>query len=124
MSLLAAPQLLVVSLMVESDHVTLLQTGSVYEWFGVLLLSVGSFVLAYLLWYGLLERDRLDQIAPFALLMPLVSMFNGVVFFYEALTKDFLLGAVLVLSGLVITIMARDARARSGAAPDLNTLAD
>ena len=121
MSLLAAPQLLVVSLMVESDHITLLQTGSVYEWFGVLLLGVGYFVLAYLLWYGLLERNRMDQVAPFALLMPLVGMFNGVVFFDETLTKDFLLGAALVLSGLVITIMARDARARSGALPGLNT---
>ncbi|WP_054005024.1 EamA family transporter [Cypionkella psychrotolerans] len=77
MSLLAAPQLLAVSLIVESDHITLLQTGSAYEWSGVLLLGVGSFVLAYLLWYGLLKRNRMDQVAPFALLMPLVGMFNG-----------------------------------------------
>nr|WP_156317328.1 hypothetical protein [Cypionkella psychrotolerans] len=46
------------------------------------------------------------------------------VFSDETLTKDFLLGAALVLSGLVIAIMARDARARNGAPPDLNTLAD
>ncbi len=31
MSLLAAPQLLAVSLIVESDHITQLQTGSAYE---------------------------------------------------------------------------------------------
>ena len=121
MSLLAAPQLLAASLVLETDHVTALQTGSAYEWFGVLLLGVGSFVVAYLLWYALLERNRMDQVAPFALLMPLVGMFNGVVFFGETLTKDFLLGAALVLSGLVVTIVARDARPGVQVAPSLNT---
>ena len=63
----------------------------------------------------------MDQAAPFALLTPLVGMFNGVMFFDATLTQDFLLGAVLVLAGLVITIVPRDARTRRGAPPDLNT---
>ena len=110
MSLLAVPQLFAASLLVEDDHLGRLMTGSAYEWFGVVFLGVGSFVVAYLIWYGLLERNRMDQVAPFALLMPLVGMFNGVVFFDETLTRLFLFGAALVLSGLVITIMARDPR--------------
>lgn len=78
--------------------------------------------MAYLLWYGLLERNRMDQVAPFALLMPLIGMFNGVMFFHETLTPSFFLGAALVLSGLVITIIARDA---SGSASlGINTPAD
>ena len=109
-SLLAAPQLLAVSMFVETDHIGRLTSGSAYAWFGLALLSVGSFVVAYLLWYGLLERNRMDQVAPFALLMPLVGMFNGVAFFGETLTRGFLLGAALVLSGLVLTIIARDTR--------------
>lgn len=56
MSLLAVPQLLGMSLIIETDHILLLQTGSAYEWFGVALLGLGAFVVAYLLWYGLLER--------------------------------------------------------------------
>lgn len=63
----------------------------------------------------------MHQVAPFALLMPLVGMFNGVVFFGERLTPDFLLGAALVLAGLVLTIIARDVRSRSGVPPGLNT---
>ena len=49
--------------------------------------------MSYLLWYGLLERNRMDQVAPFALLMPLIGMFNGVMFFHETLTPSFFLGA-------------------------------
>jgi drug/metabolite transporter (DMT)-like permease len=44
-------------------------------------------------------------------------MFNGVVFFDEALTPSFLFGAALVLSGLVITIMACEARGVDDASP-------
>ncbi|MGB4827541.1 MAG: EamA family transporter [Paracoccaceae bacterium] len=121
MSLLAVPQLLAVSLLVEKDHVRLLATASGYEWFGVALLGLGAFVVAYLLWYGLLARNRMDQVAPFALLMPLVGMFNGVVFFGERLTPAFLFGAALVLAGLVVTIFARDARVGGGAPPEVGT---
>lgn len=113
MSLLAAPQLLAVSLLVETDHIGRLANGSAYQWFGLALLSVGSFVVAYLLWYGLLERNWMDQVAPSALLMPLVGMFNGVVFFGKTLTRGFLLGVALVLSGLVLTIIARETRIRT-----------
>lgn len=120
MSLLAAPQLLAVSLLVEDDHLVRLMTGSAYEWFGVALLGFGSFVVAYLIWYGLLDRNRMDQVAPFALIMPLVGMFNGVVFFHETLTPSFLLGAGLVFSGLVITIMAREARTIGSAPPGIS----
>ena len=121
MSLLAVPQLLVVSLVVEKDHMRLLATASAYEWFGVAFLGLGVFVLAYLLWYGLLARNRMDQVAPFALLMPLVGMFNGVVFFDERLTPAFLFGAGMVLAGLLVTIAARDARTRGGAPPETGT---
>jgi len=123
-SLLAVPQLFLASLMVESDHIALLKSGSAYEWFGLLFLGIAVLVVAYILWYGLLERNRMDQVAPFALLMPLVGIFIGVVFLDEKLKPEFLLGTVLVMTGLVITIIARDARARSGAPPAVNTLAD
>ena len=121
MSLLAVPQLLVLSLLAERDHKRLLVTASAYEWFGVAFLGIGAFVLAYLLWYGLLARNRMDQVAPFALLMPLVGMFNGVVFFDERLTPGFLFGAGLVLAGLVVTIITRDVRTAGEAPPRIGT---
>jgi len=106
-SLMATPQLLIVSFAVERNHLHLLATGSAYEWFGVALLGFGSFVAAYLIWYWLLERNRMDQVAPFALLMPLIGMFIGVAFFGETLTSGFILGSALVLAGLVITLLPR-----------------
>ena len=59
MSFLAVPQLFAVSLLVEDNHLGQLVTGSACEWFGVALLGVGSFVVAYMIWYGLLERTRM-----------------------------------------------------------------
>jgi len=104
-ALLAAPQLLLVSLALEQNHLQLLATASVYEWSGVALLGLGSFVTAYLIWYWLLERNRMDQVAPFALLMPLIGIFIGVAFFGETLSPRFILGSTLVLAGLAITLL-------------------
>ena len=47
----------------------------------------------------------MDQVAPFALLMPIVGMFNGVMFFGEKLTVNFIIGSALVFAGLVLTLV-------------------
>ena len=106
-SLLATPQLLIVSFAVEQNHLYLLATGSAYEWFGVAVLGLGSFGAAYLIWYWLLARNRMDQVAPFALLMPLIGIFIGMTFFGETMTSGFIWGSVLVLAGLVFTVLPR-----------------
>jgi O-acetylserine/cysteine efflux transporter len=37
-------------------------------------LAIDGFVAAYAIWYGLLRTYRLGQVAPFALLMPIIGV--------------------------------------------------
>ena len=75
--LLAASPLRVLSLVHKSDHNTLLQSGSLSDCLGLLVQGLHSFVVAHLLWYGLFEQKRTDQVAPFALPVPVAGMLNG-----------------------------------------------
>ena len=54
-------------------------------WVAVLVLAVGGYVVAYSIWYGLMQRYRVDQVMPFALLMPVVGH-CGAVFLGERLS--------------------------------------
>lgn len=59
MSALAAPQLLALSLALETGQVAAVRNATAPDWVGVGILALGGFVAAYSIWYGLLRRHRL-----------------------------------------------------------------
>jgi O-acetylserine/cysteine efflux transporter len=70
----------------------------------VAMLAYGSTVIAYGLWAGLLASYTAAEVAPFALLIPVVGMISGELVFGEPLSRIELLGAALVMAGLVFNI--------------------
>ena len=74
MSAIAAPQLLAMSWLTEVGQGQALFNASFFDWMAVLVLALGGFVAAYAIWYGLLRNYRLDQVAPFSLLMPIIGV--------------------------------------------------
>jgi O-acetylserine/cysteine efflux transporter len=102
-TLFAAPQMLIASLLLETGQVVSLQTATTDVWIAVLTLAVGGYVVAYSIWYGLMSRYRVDQVTPFALLMPLVGVSAGAIFLGERMSPLTLLGGVVVLGGLGVT---------------------
>jgi O-acetylserine/cysteine efflux transporter len=70
----------------------------------VAMLAYGSTVIAYGLWAGLLASYSAAEVAPFALLIPIVGMISGAVVFGEPLSGIELLGAALVMAGLICNI--------------------
>jgi O-acetylserine/cysteine efflux transporter len=105
LTLYAAPQLLVASLFLESGQLTSLRTATLDVWVAVLVLAVGGCVVAYSIWYGLMQRLRVDQVAPFALLMPLVGVLAGAIMLGEHLSLWAGLGGVVVLAGLAVAVI-------------------
>jgi O-acetylserine/cysteine efflux transporter len=103
-TLYAAPQLLVASLFLESGQLTSLRTATFDVWVAVLVLAAGGYVVAYSIWYGLMQRLRVDQVAPFALLMPLVGVLAGAIVLGEHLSLWAGLGGVGVLAGLAVAV--------------------
>jgi O-acetylserine/cysteine efflux transporter len=103
-ALIAAPQLLVLSLILESGQIAAVTGAGWIEWGMVLALAFGGYALPYSIWYGLLRRYRVDQITPFALLMPITGVLATAVFLGERPSPLSLLGGIVILLGLALVV--------------------
>lgn len=63
-----------------------------------------STLFAFAMWNSLLTRHPVWQVAPFALLVPVVGLFCGAMFLGEALTASALIGSAIVFFGLCINV--------------------
>jgi O-acetylserine/cysteine efflux transporter len=104
LTLYAASQLLLASLFIETGQLDSLRTASIGDWVAVLVLAIGGFVVAYSIWYGLMQRCRVDQVTPFALLMPLTGFLAGAIILGERLSRLTALGGIVILGGLAFTL--------------------
>jgi len=103
-ALLAAPQLLVLSLILESGQIEALTGAGWIDWGTVLVLALAGFAVPYSIWYGLLRRLRVDQVAPFALLMPITGVLASAAFLGERPSLLSLLGGIVILFGLALVV--------------------
>jgi drug/metabolite transporter (DMT)-like permease len=85
---------------------------SAQAWWGVAYLIVVTSVIAYLLWYWALKHLAAARVAVFTNLQPLATAFLAHVFLGEHVTAAFLLGAVVVIAGVLL--------AQWKSAPDLS----
>lgn len=74
-----------------------------------LLLSVAyvAFIatnVGFALWGVLLGRHPVNNITPFALLIPIVGMASGVILFSEKITLGILIGSAVVMVGLALSV--------------------
>jgi O-acetylserine/cysteine efflux transporter len=104
LTLYAAPQLIVASLFLETGQLESLKTATWDVWIAVIVLAVGGYVVAYSIWYGLMQRYRVDQVTPFALLMPLVGVLAGAIILGEHLSVWVELGGLVVIGGLAFIL--------------------
>ena len=118
MSAIAAPQLLVMSLLLETGQKQALLNASLSDWLALLALALGGFVAAYSIWYSLLRTYRVDQIAPFILLMPVTGILTAFLFLGERPSLSALGGGVIILAGLGLVVRPRKNTSRSGRVAD------
>ena len=113
----ALPVGLAGSFLVESGQVQAIASAGPREWGALACVVLLGYVLSYLIWYGLLTRQRMDRLMPFVLLMPVVSVTIGVVAFGEPFGWTTLLGALVVLAGVALVVLRRAAVPAPPAAP-------
>ncbi|WP_210242249.1 DMT family transporter [Mesorhizobium sp. B2-8-1] len=106
MSAIAAPQLLVTSFALETGQRQALFSASLFDWMAIAVLALGGFVAAYSIWYGLLRRYRIDQVAPFALLMPIIGVIIAFLFLNERPSPSVLAGGAVILIGRGLVVRA------------------
>ncbi len=76
---------------------------SIWLWFSLLFLSLLCSGLAYFLWYKVLEEVPATEAGVSLFFLPIVSVLFARLILLEAMTKFFVIGAFLVILGVIIT---------------------
>lgn len=100
----AAPQMIVVALLVEGSGLAALGTIPVTGWAAVVGIALLGFALPYSIWYWLLMRHRIDELTPFLLLMPVFGVATAAWQLGERLPPALLLGGAVILAGLGLVV--------------------
>ena len=102
--LFAAPQSLIISLLLEDGQWASLQSASLESWGAFALMVLFGYIFAYMIWYHLLGRFRIDQVTPFLLLMPPLGVVAGALFLGEHISLAVIVGAAVIIAGLAVIV--------------------
>jgi O-acetylserine/cysteine efflux transporter len=102
--LFATPQSLILSLLLEDGQVQSLQTASLESWTAFGMMVLFGYIFAYIIWYYLLSRFRVDQVTPFLLLMPPLGVAAGALFLGETISLSVVIGAAVIIAGLAVIV--------------------
>ena len=116
-AVMAAPQLFLVSLLLEDGQLAAVQTATPGMWAAVAYLGLGMTILAYAIWYHLLGRYPVSRVMPFLLLLPLVAVAGGVLILGEPLSANMVIGGLCILIGVAVINAREPARGPAGAPP-------
>lgn len=107
-SLIAAPILGVISAVVEGPQSmwSSLLGMNLISWITVLFQSYPNTLLGFGIWSMLMRRYPASQVAPFALLVPVVGMVSGALVLHESMEPWKIIAGVLVLTGLALNQFA------------------
>src|SRR4029079_4448084 len=109
-SLLAVPQVMLMSLLLEYGQVASLVSA---DELGGLALAYTIFVggiVGFGLWFWLIARCSMDRVAPFGLLLPVFALISSVLFVGDRMTPKLIVGGLLAVSGVAITQIRSTAR--------------
>nr|WP_299242313.1 EamA family transporter [uncultured Halomonas sp.] len=101
-ALFAIPQVALGSWIFESNQLALLSRASWAGWGAVFYTAVMSSILAYTLWYRLLQKHPVSRVVPLSLLMPVFAVLLGMWLLGDPLGINKLAGGIMVILGLAI----------------------
>ena len=107
MALFAVPQLVVLSLLLETGQVEQIMNADWLGWACIGYMGLISTILAYWFWTPLVARYPVNQTMPFLLLVPVFGVGSGVLVLGEPLTWHLFAGGALTLAGVAVVILRR-----------------
>ncbi len=107
MALFAAPQLLIVSLLLEHGQWTAIASADWRGYGAIVFMAVFATILGYGLWYRLIHKYPMSLAMPFTLLAPVVGVASGVVLLGEPMSLRLAVGSLMPLCGVGIIVLRR-----------------
>jgi len=104
-SVFAGPQMFISSLILESDHLSVVKSASLVGWGSVIYMGIVMTALGYAIWYHLLKKYDVNQVIPFLLLLPVSTILGAVLFLGERPSIRILIGGVVVIIGVALIVI-------------------
>jgi O-acetylserine/cysteine efflux transporter len=101
-ALLASPQLLLASLLLESGQMRAIESADWRAWSAVVYMAVAASIIAYGLRYRLIGKHDLNRVVPLTLLSPVLAVALAVPTLGEPLTRHVLIGGAITLAGVAM----------------------
>ncbi len=125
MAVFAVPQLLLASALLEQGQLQSLSAATATEWLALGYIVVGASLVAYTLWYTLINSNPVSHVVPFTLLAPVIAIGLAVLLLGEQLTLPLIVGAALTIAGVALCEMTfRRVRFWSRRRPDVAVAPD
>lgn len=105
MGVMAGPQMLVASLLIEGNPIPVIVTAPLEAWMTVVYLGVVMTVIGYSAWYYVLARYPVPMVMPLLLLLPVATILGAVTFLGERPDPTVLLGGAIVIGGVATVII-------------------
>ena len=102
MSLFAAPQLFLLSLLVEQGQWAAVQSAEFKEWASVFYMAVGASIGAYGMWYYLMNKYEVSSIVGINLLPPVIAAVASTLLLGEIMTWEKIVGGLITLIGVAV----------------------
>jgi O-acetylserine/cysteine efflux transporter len=115
-SLLGAPQLYLISFLIEDHQLELLVNMPPMIIASLLYIAIGATIIAHGCWYYLLKKYPVSHVVPYSLLVPVFGMLSGVLMLDEELTWQIMVGGVLTVIGVSIVVIKKPKSAIVGEA--------
>lgn len=103
--MIAAPQMLVASVLIEGNPFPALMAAPAFAWGTVLYLGVMMTAVGYSAWYFLLSKYPVPMVMPLLLLLPVSTILGAVSFLGERPDPHVLLGGAIVIGGVAAVIV-------------------
>ncbi|MFW0777456.1 MAG: DMT family transporter [Rickettsiales bacterium] len=107
MSLFMIPPNLILSIMFEAHAWPDLTQITALPLMGLVYTAIGASIVGHGLWFVLLQRYPITYVAPYPLLVPVVSAFFALWLFDEPITIELILGGLITLAGVGIIVLRR-----------------
>ena len=104
-AIMATPQMLVASLIIEDGQWQAITTASLFDWSIIFYLAFIMTVLGYSVWYHLLSSVDVSKVSPFLMLLPITSIIAGILLLDEQFTKTMAIGGLMIMAGVASTLI-------------------
>ena len=104
---IAAPQMLIGSMIFETGQVDALLNASWVGWTSVIYLGLIMTVVGYGIWFTVLGRNPVSHVMPVLLMLPVFTVLFSVILLGERPSSEVLLGGVTILAGVSLIVFSK-----------------